>query len=74
MQKDSLKVTTNEVADVKMRRKGEEQGSGGKSPEVVRGRNQIDDNLRRVYDDMLDDEVPSRFEELLRKLREQDDK
>ncbi|MCQ0093743.1 transcriptional regulator [Roseovarius sp. M141] len=32
----------------------------------------MDDNLRRVYDDMLDDSVPDRFQDLLRQLREQD--
>lgn len=37
-------------------------------------RDQIGDSLRRVYDDMLDDDVPDRFEDLLRQLREQDEK
>jgi len=32
---------------------------------------EIDRNLKRVYDDMLEDDVPERFEELLRRLREQ---
>ncbi|MFX0545093.1 NepR family anti-sigma factor [Roseovarius sp. S1116L3] len=35
-------------------------------------RNQIDDNLKRVYNEMLEEDVPDRFEELLRQLREQD--
>lgn len=33
---------------------------------------QIDENLRRVYRDMLEPDVPPRFTELLNKLREQD--
>jgi hypothetical protein len=32
---------------------------------------QIDENLRRVYRKTLEEEVPERFHELLRKLREQ---
>lgn len=38
------------------------------------GGDQINDNLRRVYDDVLNDGIPDRFEELLRKLREQEGK
>ncbi|MGR3496889.1 NepR family anti-sigma factor [Citreimonas sp.] len=34
----------------------------------------INENLRRVYDGLIDDEVPDRFTDLLRKLREQDQK
>ena len=34
----------------------------------------INENLRRVYDGLIDDDVPDRFTELLRKLREQDPK
>lgn len=34
----------------------------------------INENLRRVYDGLIDDDVPDRFTELLRKLREQDSK
>lgn len=30
---------------------------------------QIDENLRRVYQDALDEAVPDRFTELIRKLR-----
>lgn len=51
-------------------RKGSGDKSGGSAPDL--NRSQIDDNLKRVYDDMLDDDVPDRFEELLRKLRQQD--
>jgi hypothetical protein len=36
-------------------------------------KNQIDDNLRRVYEDMVEDDIPDRFVELLRKLRDQGD-
>ncbi|WP_162497416.1 NepR family anti-sigma factor [Roseovarius dicentrarchi] len=46
--------------------------NSGKTPQVQPKRDQIDENLRRVYDDMLDDSVPDRFEDLLRQLREQD--
>lgn len=31
----------------------------------------IDRNLKRVYDDMIEDDMPDRFAELLRKLKEQ---
>lgn len=31
----------------------------------------IDRNLKRVYDDMIEDDVPDRFADLLRQLREQ---
>jgi hypothetical protein len=34
----------------------------------------VDENLRRVYEDMVDDDVPDRFLELLRKLRDQEEK
>lgn len=33
---------------------------------------QIDENLRRVYRDEVPGDVPDKFAELLRKLREQD--
>ncbi len=45
---------------------------GGKPPAKVPKRDQIDDNLKRVYNEMLEEDVPDRFEELLRQLREQD--
>jgi hypothetical protein len=32
---------------------------------------QIDENLRKVYQQTLEEEVPERFSDLLRKLREQ---
>ena len=44
----------------------------GAEPPPPRSANQIDANLRRVYQDMLEPEVPDRFKELLDRLREQD--
>jgi predicted metal-dependent hydrolase len=35
---------------------------------------QIDENLRRIYRERLEEAVPDRFEELLRRLRQQDGK
>jgi len=35
---------------------------------------QIDENLRRLFHEKLEEGVPERFEQLLRKLREQDRK
>jgi hypothetical protein len=34
---------------------------------------QIDENLRRVYEDALNEAVPDRFTELIRKLRTAED-
>jgi hypothetical protein len=52
-----------------------EKGSG---PAGRPGRPQdtdpINENLKRVYEDLIDDEIPDRFTELLRQLREQDSK
>ncbi|ALG91981.1 MULTISPECIES: NepR family anti-sigma factor [Actibacterium] len=33
---------------------------------------QIDENLRRVYQQKLEEDVPDRFKELLEQLKEQD--
>ena len=33
---------------------------------------QIDDNLKRVYQEALEQDVPDRFKELLQKLKEKD--
>ncbi|WP_335947061.1 NepR family anti-sigma factor [Salipiger bermudensis] len=33
----------------------------------------IDENLRRVYQDMLDEKVPDRFLDLIAQLKSQDD-
>ena len=33
---------------------------------------QIDENLRKVFQTHLEDEVPERFRDLLRRLKEQD--
>ncbi len=35
-------------------------------------RRHIEENLRRVYQDVLDGELPDRFQELIQKLKEQD--
>ncbi|WP_380058013.1 NepR family anti-sigma factor [Falsihalocynthiibacter sp. SS001] len=39
------------------------------SPEMQR---QIDENLKRVFQQTADEELPDRFKELLDKLKEQD--
>ncbi|WP_126975227.1 NepR family anti-sigma factor [Frigidibacter oleivorans] len=44
-------------------------GTTPKNPTVER---QIDENLRRVYQQMVDEEVPDKFMQLLQKLKEQD--
>ena len=35
---------------------------------------QIDENLRRVYEETAREDVPDRFQKLLQRLKEQDDK
>ena len=35
---------------------------------------QIDENLRRVYQNTLEESIPERFQDLLRQLKERDDK
>lgn len=35
-------------------------------------RHQIDENLRRVYEDALQEDVPDRFKDLLERLRTQE--
>ena len=35
---------------------------------------QIDENLRRVYREMVEEEVPDRFQQLIEQLRKQDDR
>ncbi|ASM73933.1 MULTISPECIES: NepR family anti-sigma factor [Roseobacteraceae] len=37
-------------------------------------RKQIDDNLRRVFQEKVEEEVPERFKQLLAQLQEQDTK
>ncbi len=72
MQKNGSKVIGDELADDMTTIKGDGGGCGSELPQAHPKRDQIDDNLKRVYDDMLDDTVPDRFEDLLRQLREQD--
>lgn len=45
---------------------GKQRKPGGRNIEEA-----IDRNLKRVYDDMLEDDVPDRFAELLKKLRDE---
>ena len=40
-------------------------------PRALRG--QIDENLKRLYDDTLDEEVPDRFARLIDRLRAAED-
>lgn len=53
---------------------GDENGNdaNGLPRRTTPKRNQIDENLKRVYNEMLQEDVPDRFEELLKQLREQD--
>jgi hypothetical protein len=46
----------------------------GQDKDQPRLRAQIDQNLKRVYEEALDAEVPDRFKELLAKLREKEAK
>jgi predicted metal-dependent hydrolase len=39
-----------------------------------RVKEQIDKNLKRVYEDVLNEEVPDRFKDLLAQLRQKDQK
>lgn len=43
-----------------------------KDDKTSRLERQIDENLRRVYAQAVEQDMPERFEHLLRKLREQD--
>jgi hypothetical protein len=42
--------------------------------ERKKGKHQVDENLRRVYEDMVEDDIPDRFLELLQKLRDTEGK
>ncbi len=39
-------------------------------PRGRKDRREIDDNLKRVYENFVEDDIPDRFLELLQKLRE----
>ena len=41
------------------------------SPPNARTRKQIDDNLRRVYQSTVDEDLPDRFKDLLAQLKQQ---
>lgn len=47
----------------------DKQTKGRVAPAVKK---QIDENLKRVYDDVVQEDVPDRFKELLAKLRAQE--
>ena len=54
---------TREHGSEKPAPKAPGRGSPRKSP------GQIDENLRRVYREMVDEEVPDRFQQLIEELR-----
>jgi len=41
-------------------------------PKMPRMSDQIDENLRRVYDELLKEDVPDHLKQLLARLREKD--
>jgi len=41
-------------------------------PKKTRISQQIDENLKRVYDDLLNEQVPDRFAQLLAQLKERE--
>ena len=51
---------------------GHDDDNASKKKPNGRAEQVIDDNLRRVYRDMLDEKVPVRFTQLLAQLRDQD--
>lgn len=60
------------LAEVMAAGNGKTADCSGNPQQVTAKKDQIDESLKRVYNDMLEDDVPDRFEDLLRKLREQD--
>lgn len=44
-------------------------GNTGKRREPTAGKATIEDNLRKVYQEVLDEEIPDRFKQLLEQLR-----
>lgn len=65
-----MEMTT--LTDQKRKLDGKNPGKDRPGPDGRRNRNLIDQNIRRVYEDLLEDEVPDRFTKLLEQLREQD--
>lgn len=61
-------TATGKVAATVAAIKAEEMATKKKSSSKM----QIDENLRRAYQDVLDDEIPERFRDLLAQLRAQD--
>ncbi|WP_254684688.1 NepR family anti-sigma factor [Sulfitobacter sp. JL08] len=62
-------VTSKKVARVFMT--GPTDKDGGADKKSAGQKDQIGENLKRVYDDIIDEEVPERFKILLRQLKEQ---
>lgn len=46
----------------------------GETKETGKPMHQIDESLRRVYRDVVDQDVPDRFKDLLNRLKEQDNR
>jgi hypothetical protein len=46
----------------------------GQNKDAPKLRAQIDENLKRVYDEALETEVPDRFKQLLEQLRQKEAK
>lgn len=55
-----------------MRRDGDEMQDLSEEQPMQRASSEIDDNLKRVYQAMVDQEVPNRFEQLIEQLRQQE--
>ena len=43
-----------------------------KDAKKIRGEKQIDENLKRVYEEVVNEELPDRFKDLLSQLKSQD--
>lgn len=44
----------------------------GKEPPKTRLKEQIDENLKRVYQDIVKEDVPDRFKQLLQQLKDKE--
>ncbi|PZR00170.1 MAG: transcriptional regulator [Cereibacter sphaeroides] len=46
----------------------------GDPKDAARLKAEIDENLRKIYHDLIDEEIPDRFKELLEQLRKKEPK